>query len=244
MFVKIIEKCDEKGCKCMFISKKLLLLIVFALAGAISAACMGLINYWLTQSGEDNRYVWPMVLITISVLSLAALGLIVYFGKISFRNSLVEIHARLRQLGYQSASSSQSDSDIGEIATAFGEAMDGMKEEVQSVQHKIQYINGSVEILVAGLHQVLADQNNLITFNSAVETACVERNGFSVIPDEIALLADRTMQLTCDIHGISHQILEVVNDAASELERMHTRFNTKSQAGVPGAAAEDVIHKQ
>ena len=225
-------------------SKKSYTRINAVLIGIVIALCAGLVFLsfcTLMQTAVSDDYVFYIIILIIVLLFLI-LGLIVLSIKAALKKPAEEIHALLKRFRDEAGFMHHSSDEAAEIAVALDGMMNELHGLLQSVQIKTQAIDRDVEILTKGIHQVMADQTNLFSLSAAIESACSQQDGFSVITGEILTLVGRTGHLASDVRDMANQLRVEVNEVIAELEHVLRRV-TLSRAGTlmdacAGAAQE------
>ena len=211
----------------MYINKDFHKYITAALIGIVVAACIGLSYLFsnvLARTLESSESIlFAGIIVFIIVLSLMSLGFVGLSPKVASRKPVEEIHALLKQFKDRGITHHPGDEADG-IVVVFERMMNDLYKSLQSIQIKAQGIDKKMEMLTKEMHQVLADQTNMFSLITAIESVRAQQDGFSVVFSEILSLVKRTGYLTSDVRDMANQLQVGANEVVAELERTLRQF--------------------
>ena len=138
-------------------------------------------------------------------------------------------------------------SEAKNAADQGGEAVKDTIACVRNIGNSVQDFSTSILSLNSASEQIgeivsvidkIADQTNLLALNAAIEAARAGEHGrgFSVVADEVRILAERTMQATKEIAATIKQIQDASTSAVSNIEQVISAvedgINHAEQAGI------------
>lgn len=198
--------------------------IVIVLVARIGLFCLSTNILMQVNENNDNIF-FNVVVFSITVLLLVALGLIGLTIKAVSREPIEELYVLLKRFKDRGGFTGHSSSEVDEITVALEETMNDLHGLLQSILIKAQTIDGRVEILANGIQQVVADQTNLFSLNAAIESARSRQDGFSVVSGEVLSLVERTGRLTGDVRDMADQLRMGVNEIVVELDHVLKRVD-------------------
>jgi len=211
----------------MRISKKLCKYITASQIGIAAVACVGLgylSTCFLTQTVVNSDYViFIIISVFIALLSLVTVGLISFSVKLSPKKSAEEVTALLKRFKEGSGFTCHSCNEADEIASIIEEMMSDLHRSLQSILIKVRTIDQRGEELTKGIHQVAAEQANLLSLNAAIGSVRPKLDGFSVVYGELLSLIELSGCLTGDIRETATQLRAKASEVSAELEYLLIR---------------------
>ncbi|MAG77728.1 MAG: hypothetical protein CL811_13345 [Colwelliaceae bacterium] len=110
---------------------------------------------------------------------------------------------------------SQANSTAGKISNLSG-LLDGAAERMAVLNQEATNISSILETI-----QSIADQTNLLALNAAIEAARAGEagRGFSVVADEVRMLASRTQESTAEINAMIESLQQQTGSVVSDIEQ-------------------------
>ncbi len=98
--------------------------------------------------------------------------------------------------------------------------LDSLQKTFDALNSDITSINSTIEMITS-----ISDQTSLLSLNASIEAARAGEHGrgFSVVAEEVRLLAEKSKQATQSIMATSGQINESVNNVIIEINECHGR---------------------
>ncbi|GAA0300473.1 archaellum component FlaC [Gracilibacillus halotolerans] len=135
---------------------------------------------------------------------------------------------------------------LSEIAGSLSSVIDDVTNTVQEmagsvnelasniglVSEKASEVTHSVDLIenVSKVVRDTADQSNLLGLNAAIESARAGEHGkgFGVVADEIRKMATNSKNSVQEIHGITNQIKEVIENLEKDIQKVNLESNNQS----------------
>ena len=152
----------------------------------------------------------------------------------SLATAVEEMSAAVQEVARNASSASDATENAREQTArglrTVGQSADAVKEltdDIENSAHVIHRLAGETDRIGAALDliQEITDQTNLLALNAAIEAARAGDvgRGFSVVAEEVRVLADRTSESTKDIKGIIDSLQKGAADAVSAMEQSRSR---------------------
>ncbi len=171
----------------------------------------------------------------------------------SLATAVEEMSAAVQEVARNASSASDATESAREQTSrglrTVGQSADAVKalaEDIENSAQVIHHLAGETDRIGAALDliQEITDQTNLLALNAAIEAARAGDvgRGFSVVAEEVRVLADRTSESTKDIKGIIDSLQTGAADAVSAMEESRRRADETYQFADEARAALQEIN--
>lgn len=109
------------------------------------------------------------------------------------------------------------ESSVDDVETLIAK-LDNLQQTFNALSSDITSINSTIEMITS-----ISDQTSLLSLNASIEAARAGEHGrgFSVVAEEVRLLAEKSKQATQSIMATSGKINESVNNVIAEINECH-----------------------
>lgn len=122
--------------------------------------------------------------------------------------------------------------DVTNTVQEMAESVNDLAVNISSVSEKASEVTHSVDLIenVSKVVRDTADQSNLLGLNAAIESARAGEHGkgFGVVADEIRKMATNSKNSVQEIHGITNQIKEVIENLEKDIQKVNLESNNQS----------------
>lgn len=122
--------------------------------------------------------------------------------------------------------------DVTITVQDMAESITELATNMQYISEKANEVTTSVELIekVSTVVKDIADQSNLLGLNAAIESARAGEHGrgFGVVADEIRKMSTNSKSQVTEIHKITNQIKEVIENLGQNIQKANLESDTQS----------------
>ena len=122
--------------------------------------------------------------------------------------------------------------DVTITVQDMAESITELATNMQYISEKANEVTTSVELIekVSTVVKDIADQSNLLGLNAAIESARAGEHGrgFGVVADEIRKMSTNSKSQVVEIHKITNQIKEVIENLDQNIQKANLESDTQS----------------
>lgn len=139
----------------------------------------------------------------------------------NFNNSLNEVYKRSRVTSQLAQMGRANLNEMEAVLSQMNVASNQIVSTLTLIEKHVFQINSVINAVVE-----IADKNNLLSINVAIKVSKMgsEGSGFSVVADNIRLLADQTASFALDIELSFQEIIQIISRAILEIEKFSSQL--------------------